>query len=540
KAAAEAAKAAAAAAKSSAVATPPAATAPAAAALTKPAAKGSVEQLACPACGAPLDARAVDTADTLACAYCGATIRVKRTPKAAAAADEAPKPTTVTDPATGKPLATVCLPAGWKITKAALDATNPTNDFPFAPTFEAANDRGAVIRYHSGEKYVQFDRWLATQVSQFNPKVKQRPFATVEEFLDSFAARYANAQVSVHFVGQCPLPQHDPVTPEEGRRGVLNRVLAEANSADTYGNEPMKPAAIYFDSACRIYDVAMNGKVVFRMAVATFLEGAMCTANLPMPGLAGLGSLLGGLFGGSGSGSSGGLLGALFGGGAANPAPSPAPAATPAAAAGGADSRFFAYSMQTGALTPTTRQAFCAVSGYGALSWMARNIFTLLAPVDSFDGELAGAFKDVCSGVKLSDYVYSRWERAAEQEAQALRQKTQLTLQQQQAQFEAAQAFNRAQQAAFDSYHQAWWDRENATWAANRARDRAAAASADRVSSSWSEAIRGVNTYVRPDGSEVEVSVAADTAWTNASGDVLGGSVTFNPGSDWTQMERKM
>jgi len=75
----------------------------------------------------------------------------------------------------------------------------------------------------------------------------------------------------------------------------------------------------------------------------------------------------------------------------------------------------------------------------------------------AYDEELAGAFKDVCSGVKLSDYVYNRWEQAAEQEAQALRQKTQLTLQQQQAQFEAAQAFNRAQQAAFDSYHQAWW-----------------------------------------------------------------------------------
>ena len=503
----------------------------------------SIERLACPACGGPLPA-AVDTTDTLTCDYCGTRIRIRRRPaaetaaaaaaKAAAPADDTPRPTTVTDPGTGKPLATVCLPAGWKIAKASLDATNPTNDYPFAPTFEATDGHGACIRYHSGEKYAQYDRWLSAQIAQFNPQVKQRPFATVEEFLDSFAMRYANAQVSVQFVGQCAIPQHNPVSPEEGRRNVLNSILMEINTAETYGNSPMKPAVVYFDSACRIYDVRMGGQVAFRMGIATNLEGVMCTANLPMPGFGGLGGLLGGgLLGGS---LGGGLLGGLLGGKAANPASAQTPA-TPAP--GPADSKFFAYNAQTNTMTPTTRAAFSAVSGFGAINWMARNIFTLLAPVATFDEALRGAFADVCSGVKISDYVYERWAYARQKEEQAIRQKTQQTLAQQQAQFQAMQAINRAQQAAFDSYNQAWWDRENASWAANRARDRAAAASSDRAGAQWSEAIRGVNTYVRPDGSEVEVSVAADTAWTNASGDVVAGSATFNPGGDWTQMNRK-
>ena len=511
----------------------------AAAPVPAPAAKTTVNaviKLACPSCGAPLPLD--DTSESVACAYCGAHLRVSRRTTEPAKPVEPPKPTAIKDPSSGKPLAYVMLPEGYSVSKAALDATRPTCDFPFAATFELTNGSGAVIRYHSGERYYQYSGLLATQVSQFNPKVKQRNFATAEEFLDAYAAAFGGGKAQVYVVGQCDLPLYQPVSLEESRRRIVNDALAEIARSDTYSFEPMKLAGVYFDTTCRIYDVMVNGKSLLRLGLGCYLEAVNCTgpsvagAMLGMGGLGALGGLLGGLLGGN---SSGGLLGSLFGGAKTQ---ANIPSVPAAAAAASADSKFFAFNQQTGTLYPTTRAAFSQVSGYGGLGWTVRHIFMLMAPPASFDAELTGAFKEVCSSVKISDYVYDRWAKAAEADAQALRQKTQMTLQQQQAQFEAMQAFNRAQQQAFDSYQQAWWDRENSTWAANRARDRAAASSVS-TADKWSEAIRGVNTYVRPDGSEVQVSVSADTAWTNASGDVLGGSSTFNPGSGWTQMDRK-
>lgn len=55
----------------------------------------------------------------------------------------------------------------------------------------------------------------------------------------------------------------------------------------------------------------------------------------------------------------------------------------------------------------------------------------------------------------------------------------------------------------------------------------------------FSDAMRGVNTWVRPDGTEVETSMASDRAWTNAAGDVVGGSGGFDPGAGWTELHQR-
>lgn len=55
----------------------------------------------------------------------------------------------------------------------------------------------------------------------------------------------------------------------------------------------------------------------------------------------------------------------------------------------------------------------------------------------------------------------------------------------------------------------------------------------------FSDAMRGVNTWVRPDGTEVETSTASDRAWTNAAGDVVGGSGGFDPGAGWTELHQR-
>lgn len=55
----------------------------------------------------------------------------------------------------------------------------------------------------------------------------------------------------------------------------------------------------------------------------------------------------------------------------------------------------------------------------------------------------------------------------------------------------------------------------------------------------FSDAMRGVNTWVRPDGTEVETSTASDRAWTNAAGDVVGGGGGFDPGAGWTELHQR-
>ena len=106
-------------------------------------------------------------------------------------------------------------------------------------------------------------------------------------------------------------------------------------------------------------------------------------------------------------------------------------------------------------------------------------------------------------------------------------------------QFQSWQQIHATQQAAFDSYNRSWWERTNASDAARRSAYQSKMASEQRMSDRYSEAVRGVNTYVRLDGTEVEVSVAYDRAYTNNSGDTLGSNSAFEPSGNWTEMRHK-
>jgi hypothetical protein len=55
----------------------------------------------------------------------------------------------------------------------------------------------------------------------------------------------------------------------------------------------------------------------------------------------------------------------------------------------------------------------------------------------------------------------------------------------------------------------------------------------------FSEAIRGVNTYIDKYGQEREFSVSADTVWQNENGDIAGFDAGVDPGYGWTRLQRK-
>ena len=65
-------------------------------------------------------------------------------------------------------------------------------------------------------------------------------------------------------------------------------------------------------------------------------------------------------------------------------------------------------------------------------------------------------------------------------------------------------------------------------------------ASQDRISDNWSQAIRGVDSYVTTDGRTVEHSVVSDHVYQNQYGDTIGvsGQLDEVP-RDWTEIHKK-
>jgi len=111
----------------------------------------------------------------------------------------------------------------------------------------------------------------------------------------------------------------------------------------------------------------------------------------------------------------------------------------------------------------------------------------------------------------------------------------------QQRDFEAHQELMRQQQASFDAYNQAWFDRSDITHKSFRSASAAGQSQEDRNSDIVSEGIRGVNTYIRPDGTEVEYSVVNDAVYANAndSHDTFAPQGREFASCDWVEMKKK-
>ena len=111
----------------------------------------------------------------------------------------------------------------------------------------------------------------------------------------------------------------------------------------------------------------------------------------------------------------------------------------------------------------------------------------------------------------------------------------------QQRDFEAHQDLMRQQQASFDAYNKAWHARSDSMHNSFRSTSAAAQSSEDRISDMVSEGIRGVNTYIRPDGTEVEYSVVNEAAFanTNDSRDTFATQDKAFESCNWVEMKKK-
>ena len=165
--------------------------------------------------------------------------------------------------------------------------------------------------------------------------------------------------------------------------------------------------------------------------------------------------------------------------------------------------------------------------------WDSLYVLTLKAPAELFESQYDHLIM-FCSSMQASPAVANRIidERNRILGYMENRQRTE---------FEAHQRRMSEQQAAFDAYNQAWHQRSDQAHQANRAASSARQASGDRMSDMQSEATRGVDTYIRPDGTEVEYSVVNESAFANAndSRDTFATQSKAFESADWVEMKKK-
>lgn len=139
-----------------------------------------------------------------------------------------------------------------------------------------------------------------------------------------------------------------------------------------------------------------------------------------------------------------------------------------------------------------------------------------------------------CSTMQASPNLYQKIEQ--------MRSRIIGTLQQQQTdRFNAHIQMMKEQQANFDAYNQAWMANSNKRHNASRAASGSQQSARDRMSDMYSEATRGVNTYIRPDGTQVEYSVVNEAAFANVndSRNTFATQQKDFRSADWVEMKKK-
>ncbi len=186
---------------------------------------------------------------------------------------------------------------------------------------------------------------------------------------------------------------------------------------------------------------------------------------------------------------------------------------------------------------PICAPGFYDYCGTGTIFWDVAGIATVYAPTQHFDKAYDEAFIPMVHSYWPHDDILSLAASDARQQAVAVQQATNVQIQRMNMQHQAMMAANRQVQAAADARFESWQRQSDAHHAAFRERTNSQFGSSSGAGD-WSEAIRGVNTYVTSDGREVQIDVAADRAFENQAGEVIGWSSATDPGSDWTEIPR--
>lgn len=518
-----------------------------------------VEEIRCLSCGAPLPY--VEGATHLTCAWCGTSFMVS------APRREEQRPVgieadgTVRDRATGRGLFTVPRISGFCVVGTALEQTGSISN-PYVARVALKNDAQTSITLANGDAGTRQSASLramtamsgapATQAQPNYAKVPN-PLAVADGAATEHLRRMGATQARM--TAQAAVGDLEAI-----RRAAAARTsqLAQAQGAPAQVSDSLAASVV------RVYDFAVAGQP-WRMACYVRLMAGkwglagMGGASALIGQVGGFADRIGQALGGSRqqtaqpqAGMGGALRGALdftMGGGLIGKH-----LRERRADQGRTDLPSNAAPQQTGTDDPvasTTRppqgapswcspdfESFCRD---GNIEWWVDLVASYVAPAPHFEEGLRKTFVPFALGCTTHSDVTSLTLMAVQQAAAGIQQSTNVALAQSQARFAAQQAAHRQQQAAFNSYNDSISAARDARQASFRAATNAqfapGAAGSGGVGD-FSEAIRGVNTFVTSDGREVELSVHSDVAYENQAGDVVGGSAGFDPGADWTQIPR--
>jgi len=474
----------------------------------------SMDAVKCPECGGAL--RLPDGAENVLCPYCGVTIHVSYGSGSAGIDPDG----TIRDKGTGYGLFRVDVPKGWLVAGTALQRTGSSSR-PFMPQADLRDRAGGIMQLRVGDAGTRYSEGMKNTMAMYGGHlagIDRTNYAEMPDPLmlaDMSAANLATqlGGADLRFAGQTPIGNLEQV---RQRAYVSFQKAAQAAGGliikDPFGAEVL-----------RTYTLVCNGapwKMASYVRLYAVKDGSGIGEGM-MGGLAGM-------FGGLGGSGGGGLFGNLFGGGQQQAQQPMQGQRSPQAM------QAQAQQMLSGGV-PWCLPSFVEYNADGTIYWGVEALALFAAPAADYDAQFQQVFTPIATGLEMHPDIESLAIADAQQQAAQVQQSTNVALQQNQASFQAQQAAHRQQQAAFDAYNQSW---SAASDAHHRQFMERSHQEFNRSAPDYSEAIRGVNTYVRSDGTEVELSVHADRAYENQAGDVIGGSGGFEPGADWTEIPR--
>lgn len=490
----------------------------------------SVEGIACPSCGAPLNVP--EGATTVTCQFCGCTAHISYGNQSAPPTGIEPDGT-IRDKGSGYGIFRLPTAQGWRVLDSSMQRTGSTSR-PCVAEARLCDDALGFMSLRIGDAGTRNSKGMDMLMAQYgghlrgidhaNYAAPPDPMLLADQTAGQLAAGLK--ATSLVFARQLAAPN---LAAEQ------NETLAHYQRlAQIQGGIIRDP---FTAIVARCYDAQLSDKL---WKICVYVKMRACkdgsgVGEGPLPGLGGLfGGLFGGgggLFGGGGDTFGGGTLFGAGGFGGSGPFGGQQTATPQQQAAPGTQ-----YAGGSGWCIPDMG----SYMSDGTVYWDVPLVATFTAPGEVFDERLTGAFLPLVSGVEIHNDLNNIALQAVQQEGAQIQSATQTQLAQNQAQFQAMQEANRQVQAAHDAQLASWQAASDAHHQAFRERTNAQFNTTSGGSSpDFSEAIRGVNTYVTSDGREVEVSVQAEHVYENPGGDVYGTSSHFEPGGDWTEIGRK-
>lgn len=532
-----------------------------------------VTEVKCPSCNAPL--RLPQGVSTFSCDYCGSTIHVSE--KAHHTGIDADG--SIRDTGSGTGLFVVRATRAWQVTRASC-ASGRSGSRPLEPQADLSDGAGGAVHIQMGDAGTRFDASLKALMSSYGQASAGLDTTNYADLPDpvGLCDAFATQQVktvggdNLTFLGLVDTGDVEPLRAEA--RAMKDRQSAAEGvslpTGDCFGARLLRTYAFSLNGQPRKMAVYVK-MLAAQINLGGMLGGMGMDMGSLLGAMEGLASGMGSLFGGKqGMGGAGAALGGASGSGAPNGGESLSDFIMGGGLIGramrkrkGADGQAWQQGAnqvpqqaagqalqqpqsqqqapQRAPQAPAARWATADPSQWGqhgSYLWSVELISSFVSPESNFDERLKSEYLPFVTTVQTHPDLLRLVAGATRQAAAAIQQNSQTILAQSRQAFAAQQAAHQQMQAAYDRQNQAWLDRSNAQHQAFRA---ASAAQFDTPSGGvgdFSEAIRGVNTFVTSDGREVELSVQSDVAYENQAGDVVGGPTSFDPGANWTQIPR--